>query len=157
MSKFAESIEAKTAKKNFPDFPRWRIWRRIRHFAPRPAKMIRNRRPPMRRYILAGWAVWLTMVALYYSYEAFGRALMPKAIRRAVDVAMTIEGVATWPVALGGWLFVWGDGEQPPRWVTGMPFNVAVGLVLYGVLGLVIGALYSAWRKSHGRTTEIAR
>ena len=99
--------------------------------------------------ICVGVAVWLTMVAVYYGYEAFGRALVPKVIRRAVDFVMTVEGVATWPVALGGWLFVWGDGEQPPRWVTGMPFNVAVGLVIYGGLGLVVGALWSRLRRQN--------
>lgn len=113
----------------------------------------------MRRFvgrICAGWIFWLALVAMYYSYQSAARELVPKAIRRAVDFLMTIEGLATWPVALGGWLFVWGDGPQPEPWVTGMPFNVAVGLVLYGVLGLAVGALYSWWRKSRRRTTEIA-
>ena len=104
----------------------------------------------MLRYItpvLAGWIFWLAMVALYYAYEAFARALVPKAIRRAVDFLMTIEGLATWPVALGGWLFIWGDGPQPERWVTGLPFNVAVAFVIYGALGLAVGAIFNRLRK----------
>lgn len=58
----------------------------------------------MRRYmvrILAGWTFWLTLAAIYYAYDAFGRAMVPKAARQAVDFLMTVEGVATWPVALG--------------------------------------------------------
>lgn len=47
-----------------------------------------------------------------------------------------VEAVATWPVAgIGTLLFDWQTGPQPEPWVTGASFNVAIGLVLYGVLG----------------------
>lgn len=52
--------------------------------------------------------------------------------------------VAALPVAAGGWLFVWGDGAQPPSWVTGIPFNVLVGLVLYGGLGVMAARHWDA-------------
>lgn len=55
---------------------------------------------------------------------------------------MSIVAFAAWPMALGGWL-MWGEGW----WIFSLPANVAVGLALYGVLGLAVGAIYGRWRK----------
>jgi hypothetical protein len=44
-------------------------------------------------------------------------------------------------MALGGWL-MWGEGW----WIFDMGPNIALGLTLYAVLGLVVGAVYSRWR-----------
>jgi hypothetical protein len=104
----------------------------------------------MRRYLIrifAGWVFWATLYAAAFAVEA-SEIYWPRLLRDAdvPDMLGTACLVAAMPVAAGGWLFVWGDGPQPEPWVTGVPFNVAVGLLLYGVLGLVVGAIYSRWR-----------
>ena len=98
----------------------------------------------MRRYIiriLAGWTFWLVLLAIYYGYQFWGRGFVPKLARSAVEFVMSIVAFAAWPMALGGWL-TWGEGW----WLFNVQANVAVGLVLYGVLGLVVGAACSPWR-----------
>ena len=99
----------------------------------------------MGRYIiriLAGWTVWAVLLAIYYSYQFWGRGLVPKVMRDAVEFAMGLVGFAAWPMALGGWL-MWGEGW----WIFSLPANIAVGLMLYAVLGLVVGAVYGRLRK----------
>ena len=100
----------------------------------------------MKRYILAGWGFWLLLLAVYYTFRG-STHLAPRPVRHLAQVAMQIETVATWPVAAGGALLLdWQTGPQPAPWVTGKPFNVVVGLALYGALGLVVGAIHSRWR-----------
>jgi hypothetical protein len=96
--------------------------------------------------MLLGWALWLVLAASEFGYER-SRSAIPHSIRELSDVAFTAVGVAAWPVALGGWLFVWGDGAQPPNWVTWLPFNVAVGLVLWGSLGVIAATVYLRLRE----------
>ena len=103
----------------------------------------------MRRYlvtgVLAGWGLWLAFYAAAYAVEA-SETYWPKMLRDAdlPDTIGTVLLVAALPVAAGGWLFVWGDGAQPPSWVTGIPFNVLVGLALYGALGVLAARHWGA-------------
>jgi hypothetical protein len=104
----------------------------------------------MRRYlirVLAGWTLWAVLYAAAFAVEA-SETYWPRLLRDAdlPDMLGTVLIVAAMPVAAGGWLFVWGDGPQPEPWVTGVPFNVAVGLLLYGIVGLVAGAIFSRLR-----------
>jgi len=106
----------------------------------------------MRRYLvigmLAGWALWPTLIVAAYGIDASERFAPQWVIRSDIpDTLASVLIVAAWPVAAGGWLFIWGDGPQPPEWVTGWPFNVAVGLLLYGTLGAIAGAIYARRHK----------
>jgi hypothetical protein len=98
--------------------------------------------------VVAGWILWLALVCTAIAMEA----LEPRFPRWVVDADLpdTIGGVcrvAAWPIAVGGWQFIWGDGPQSPSWVTSLPFNVLVGLVLYGSIGMFIGAVYDRLKK----------
>lgn len=103
----------------------------------------------MRRYVVrifAGWAVWFVLLAIYFGFRG-STHLAPRPVRQLAHFVMLIESVATWPVAgIGTLLFDWQTGPQPEPWVTGVPFNAACALLIYGVLGLVVGALYSRWK-----------
>ena len=98
--------------------------------------------------VVAGWALWGALIGAGYACEAF-ETWFPKWAHKAdiPDTLGTVLIVAALPVAVGGWLFIWGDGPQPPPWVTSVPFNVAVGLILYGLLGGVIAIIYGRRRK----------
>jgi hypothetical protein len=99
----------------------------------------------MRRYIVrifAGWAFWLAMLAIYESYQYWGRGHVPKMLRETVEFAIGIIAFAAWPMAVGGWL-AWGEGW----WIFSIPANIAVGLVLYGVLGVGVGVIYGTLRR----------
>jgi len=112
----------------------------------------RKRGPLMsRQYIigvLSGWTLWIALYASAFAVEA-SETYFPKFLRDAdvPDTLGTVLLVAAVPVAAGGWLFIWGDGPQPPEWVTGVPFNVAVGLLLYGALGVIAAAIYARRHK----------
>jgi hypothetical protein len=98
-----------------------------------------------RKYLLGmliGWALWLAIIAAAYGADASER-YAPQWVKRAdiPDMLATVLIVAAVPIKYGGWLLTWGDGGQPPEWVTGWPLNVAVGLILYGALGIVVAAI----------------
>ena len=102
--------------------------------------------------MLAGWTLWVALYAAAHAVEA-SETYWPRLLRDA-DLPDTIGSallVIALPVAAGGWLFVWGDGPQPPAWVTGVPFNVAVGLILWGTLGVLAMTVYTRLRKPKGR------
>ena len=100
--------------------------------------------------MFAGWAFWLILIVAAYSVDA-SEQFIPKGARKAdiPDTVATVLIVAAFPVKVGGWLFLWGDGSQPPEWVTGLPFNALIGLALYGTLGIIVGTIYG--RRKHGR------
>ena len=108
----------------------------------------------MRRYItriLVGWAVWLALLAIYYGTHGSAH-LAPRPVRQLAYTLDMVVAVATWPVAgIGTLLFDWQTGPKPEPWVTGKPFNVACALLIYGVLGLVVGAVHSRWRTAKMR------
>jgi hypothetical protein len=86
-----------------------------------------------RHYIigsLAGWAVWIVLVAIDFAYAA-SISSIPKAVRGVTDAIVTAIGLAAWPLALGGW-FIWGEGAHMSP-----ALNVAIGLALYGTLGVI--------------------
>ena len=91
--------------------------------------------------VIAGWTLWLILVGIAIAIESL-EPKFPQWVQEA-DLPDTIGGIsrlAAWPVVVGGWLFIWGDGAQPPSWVTSLPFNVLVGVILYGSLGAGIAA-----------------
>jgi len=98
--------------------------------------------------MVAGWAVWLILMAGAYGVDASER-FAPMWVREAdiPDTVATALIVAALPVKFGGWLFIWGDGPQPPEWVSGLPLNTLVGLVLYGSLGVAAAAIYGRGKR----------
>lgn len=85
--------------------------------------------------MIFGWALWLTLIATEAAYAA-SISSIPKAMRGIADPVLTVVGLAAWPVALGGWF---NSGEGPHLSV---PLNVAVGLIIWGTLG-VVAAIYA--------------
>jgi hypothetical protein len=100
--------------------------------------------------ILVGWALW----AIIFGAGAACQTLEPWFPRWAKladipDTLATSFMVAAAPVAVGGWLLIWGDGPQPPAWVKSLPFNLFIALVLYGAMGALIGYLIARRRLKH--------
>jgi hypothetical protein len=95
----------------------------------------------MRRYIigmLVGWALWAVLYAIGYGYLT-GRSFLPGPVGFVV-------ALASMPIGFGGWVYVWGDGGGP-AFALSIWFSVMVGLLLYGALGLAVGAIISRLRK----------
>jgi hypothetical protein len=84
--------------------------------------------------VLAGWALWAFAFGLWYSERTNLQLLrsLPAPVSSCVSVAAV-------PIAIGGWFFVWGDNGPPYPWLDNMRFNVAANLVIYGILGGVVG------------------
>jgi hypothetical protein len=55
-----------------------------------------------------------------------------------------VAALASMPIGFGGWLYVWGDAGGL---ALHPGFSVLVGLPLYGILGLTVGATFSRLRK----------
>lgn len=75
---------------------------------------------------IAGELFWGLAILGAYFFEAF-ESSFPRWFLE-LDLADTfgsICAVVAAPVAIGGWLFIWRDGPQPPAWVLG-----ALGLKL---------------------------
>jgi hypothetical protein len=82
----------------------------------------------MKRKVLIGMLTGqLAFAAVFVVWLVFD-------IRWLMPVAM--------PIALGGWLFIWGDGPQPPQFVNSRWFAFVTGLVIYGAIGALAGRLY---------------
>lgn len=67
------------------------------------------------------------------------------------DTVGAIFLVIASPVAVGGWLFVWGDNGPPYRWLDTAEFAVIFGLIFYGIIGATAGVLLARkrqWRLS---------
>jgi hypothetical protein len=90
--------------------------------------------------MLAGCALWGVLFVIGYLHLA-GGGFLP-------GVVGFWAAVIALPIAWGGWVFVWGDGPgQPPAWATTFWFSVVFGLLLYGTLGAMTGALYARIRR----------
>jgi hypothetical protein len=99
-----------------------------------------------RRYlvgVLAGWALWLALAVVEFVYESW-RSGVPNSVRNVTDFIYLCVNIAVWPLELGGWM-IWGDGSWP-AWV-GWPLTVAVGLAVWGTLGVITAAISSRSRE----------
>lgn len=103
----------------------------------------------MRRHLfigmLCGWALWLAFAVVEFLYEQF-RTSIPNSVEDVTNFIYLCINIAVWPMELGGWM-IWGDGNWP-AWA-GWPLNIAIGLMLWGTLGAITGAIYG-----HGRKPE---
>ncbi|BBO34584.1 hypothetical protein [Lacipirellula parvula] len=96
--------------------------------------------------MLAGWALWAAFFAVAYVVMQRGTAILPEP--GVFKNLISVITIAAMPIAIGGFLFVWGDGAgQPPPFMTTMWFNIVFGLILYGALGAMAGAIYGRLRK----------
>lgn len=96
--------------------------------------------------IFAGWVLWSVLFAITYVVLKTGNARLPES--KALRYVINATSVAAMPIAIGGFLYVWGDGAgQPPEWATTMPFSAVVGLVLYGAIGMMAAAIYGRLRR----------
>ncbi|MCC6491481.1 MAG: hypothetical protein IT424_00485 [Pirellulales bacterium] len=105
-----------------------------------------------RRYIigcLSGWAVWLVLLAIYYAHAFAATAdVIPKVLRPLVGAAAGAIGLAAWPLAMGGWLAC---GDKYLTIILNPVLNIAIGLALYGALGILITVVLS---RRHGKLTQ---
>ena len=95
----------------------------------------------------AGWGLAILGAHLFEAYEQW----FPEWFLR-MDLADTLGSICeimAFPVALGGWMFIWGDSGGPHPWVDSLAFNVGFGLCLYALLGVMIGLFVS--RRSRRR------
>lgn len=83
---------------------------------------------------------WLTCLVI---------VMLLQQLERVVPVPGLLDGLARLfaaPVAVGGWLFVWGDNGPPHPFMQTLAFNLLAGGTLYALAGLIIGAAVGACR-----------
>jgi hypothetical protein len=88
------------------------------------------------------WSPWL--IGMLISFSFWGAALIGF---YATDAVPLLFGLFAWPVANFGWLAVWGDSGPPFPWLSSLAFHIPCTLLIYSVLGAIIGWLL-AWRNS---------
>jgi hypothetical protein len=94
----------------------------------------------MKRYVvgcLAGWALWIVCHVIHDAYHA-SISDVPKALRSVSDPVMTVVGIAAWPLAGGLW---WLSGDNHLTLMQNRPLNFAVGMALWGTLGVLAAVL----------------
>jgi hypothetical protein len=60
------------------------------------------------------------------------------------DIPDTLGSICAFiaaPVAIGGWLLVWGDNGPPYSWLESWQFHIAFGAMFYGILSAMIGGI----------------
>jgi hypothetical protein len=89
-----------------------------------------------------GGCIWLLALTGAYAF-VFLEGWFPKWFLDLdlADAIGTIIAVIAAPIAVGGWLFVWGDNGPPFVFLGNMAFNIAFGICFYPLLGGVIGFL----------------
>lgn len=100
-----------------------------------PTEPVRNVRAGMVGAVVAE-ALWAYAFLGAYAFREF-ESLLPA----WVDALGSICALIAAPLALGGWLLVWGDNGPPHHWLSSVAFNVAFALAAYGLLGFLTGAV----------------
>jgi hypothetical protein len=89
---------------------------------------------------IAGEFFWGLAILGAYFFEAFASSFPRWFLDLDLaDILGSICAVIAAPIAIGGWLFIWGDGPQPPAWVKSIVFNVAFAVCFYGAVGALAG------------------
>jgi hypothetical protein len=101
-----------------------------------------------------GLIIWILSGLAAYGLEA-SEASFPRWMKQLdlVDTVGSVFMVIAAPIAVGGWLMIWGDGPQPPSWLTSLSFNVGFGICFYALLGGVVGLWFS--KQWPGRLTTV--
>jgi hypothetical protein len=95
-------------------------------------------------------AAWLGM----YFFEFIERFL-PQSLDW-FDIPDTLGSICAFiaaPVAVGGWLMVWGDNGPPYPWLESWQFQVIFAVMFYGLLGAVLGCTVTFLRR-HAMPSE---
>ena len=67
---------------------------------------------------------------------------------RFLGLIYTFIAVIGLPIGLGGWLFIWGD-NGPPLFLENFFSQLVLGLILWFLVGLVLGFIYKKIRKKY--------
>ena len=99
--------------------------------------------------------VWGLSVLCAYAFEAWEPFFPRWAIEFDVpDTLGSVCSVIASPVAVGGWLLIWGDSGPPFKWLENRAFNASFAICFYALVGALIGFIFvrkwpkqfSAWR-----------
>jgi hypothetical protein len=104
----------------------------------------KRRLPVWLQGAIVGVSLWAFVVVGAFAMEA-NQSRFPQWMEQAdlVDTIGSVLMVIAAPIAVGGWLMIWGDGPQPPAWLTSIPFSICFGICFYGLLGSLIGLIFS--------------
>lgn len=95
--------------------------------------------PPWVKGVIWGMAFWASLWLTVELVDAIQSDSRDFFLLELVDYIEGICGLMAFPIALLGWMFIWGDNGPPFWWLKGIAFHIGFGLVLYGLLGAVIG------------------
>ena len=114
-----------------------------------------RRSPPWCIGVIIGEAVWGLALFGAHAFDAYEH-WFPRWFLQ-LDLADTLGSmcmVIAAPVAVGGWLLIWGDNGPPYQWLESTAFNIGFGLCLYALLGAIVSHLISR-RIGRGRVGGI--
>jgi hypothetical protein len=103
---------------------------------------------------LFGDLIWAVALVLAYTFEA-AEPFFPKWMNQLdlIDTFGSICLIIAAPIAVGGWLVIWGDNGPPYQWLESRAFNILFAICFYAVLGGLVGLLFA--RKWPGRFTAL--
>jgi hypothetical protein len=105
--------------------------------------------------MFAGQAVWLLLVMILESDVLnIAEGWLPQWAKKldVLDIVGSCIMVLAMPVPVGGWLLIWGEAGPPYPWIESWPFNLAIGLAIYGTMGIVsVHFGPSMWRRFGSR------
>jgi len=106
---------------------------------------------------IAGALFWGAALTGAYAFEAFENLFPQWFLQRDLpDLLGSICSLIAAPVAIGGWLFIWGDNGPPFQWISSLVFKIAFGLCFYGFLGALLGVLCAKWLARKNRPGHCA-
>ncbi len=107
-------------------------------------KMKKRRLPAWLIGAVVGDAVWGLAVLGAYLFEAL-ESRFPAWFQNLdlPDTLGSICAVIAAPIAVGGWLFIWGDSGPPYQWIESITFNVGFGLCFYALVGVLVSKIGS--------------
>jgi hypothetical protein len=99
------------------------------------------------RGFLAGLAFWCIAAAIFHlaQWLNFPPPSISAGIRTPISAVISYCGIIAYPIGLGGWCFVWGDNGPPYALFDNMIFNIVVGAVWWGIVGMIIWLLAARW------------
>ncbi len=105
--------------------------------------------PPWVKGMLLGENVWALAMLGAWIFRILGEGLPHSWLMQLglVHLLRSLCMVIAMPVALGGWLLIWGDNGPPYAWIDSWLFNMAFGVCFYGLLGAVAGIVVARIRR----------
>jgi hypothetical protein len=97
---------------------------------------------------LPGWQIGVLLSEIFWLLAftfcfAAQNGWLPRSLMR-LEVVQTFDavcGLFALPIAVGGWLYVWGDTDPPYQWMNSPVINIALGILFYGLAGGLLGYL----------------